>query len=399
MVYFFLSYSRQDHQQHALAFFEDLRAEVRSRAGSSPDEEVGFIDNGIQPGHRWPDDLRQALNRCDSFIALTSPSYYNSEYCGKELRTFLDRLAEHERVFGRRPGTLFQLRWNKIDMSEVPATVSEYQMYVCQNPSRYYDEGVRMMIQRRRRSVAYDKFLLELADRIVTATRKDQMLSSAVPPLHQIEPLFPAQRGPLASVNSETWSDRTGFVHFVVASASRDELRNVRHDLSYYGASPEDWRPYGEGERPIVDFATVVASEQRYAGGVVRIDRLPDLLRWAAEKRQIVIVIVDAWSPLMARNRDALVEYEATRTAGSAVMVPWSQADREARDNANYLRATLTAVFPRRRLDRDLYREQISTQVAFSESLSGVLVVAQNRILRAGGVGGDTDQPPALSGP
>jgi hypothetical protein len=69
-------------------------------------------------------------------------------------------------------------------------------------------------------------------------------------------------------------------------------------------------------------------------------------------------------------------------------MVPWSQYDAEATDNAERLYQDLAMAFPRNIIrSDDLFRIRIGTPAAFREQLAEVLVKAQSRVFRSGEVG------------
>lgn len=51
--------------------------------------EVGFFDGeGVKSGEPGKPALGNALRTAKTFVAVCSPDYINTEYCGKELRVF-----------------------------------------------------------------------------------------------------------------------------------------------------------------------------------------------------------------------------------------------------------------------------------------------------------------------
>jgi hypothetical protein len=60
-------------------FFDDLSDDVRQLTGAAL---PGFMDQGMAVGTRWSDQLSEALGTCRVFVALLSPSYIASHWCG-----------------------------------------------------------------------------------------------------------------------------------------------------------------------------------------------------------------------------------------------------------------------------------------------------------------------------
>ncbi len=51
-----------------------------------------FIDRkAIQPGHRWPNRLRDAIKTSKCLVPVWSPSYFQSHWCMSEWRSFCER--------------------------------------------------------------------------------------------------------------------------------------------------------------------------------------------------------------------------------------------------------------------------------------------------------------------
>src|SRR3954466_15961762 len=86
---FFLSYARSrlrpddgsDPDRFAAKFFADLSDNVAHLTGAAL---PGFMDRHTAAGTPWSDRLSEALGTCRVFVALLSPSYFTSEWCGRE---------------------------------------------------------------------------------------------------------------------------------------------------------------------------------------------------------------------------------------------------------------------------------------------------------------------------
>src|SRR5258708_32870110 len=94
MVFFF-SYARGDldpkgPEDVLVKFYNALDRQIRELLGER-DLEPGFRDQTIPNGNKWPDTIATALTTCKLLVAMYSPSFFNSDYCGKEWAVFSTR--------------------------------------------------------------------------------------------------------------------------------------------------------------------------------------------------------------------------------------------------------------------------------------------------------------------
>jgi hypothetical protein len=84
----------------------------------------GFIDRAdIQPGDEWPEALAEGLRTAETLVCLYSPSYFGSDYCGKEMQVFLERRANYMRSnAGKPPANIIAVAWQPIPR-RVPKTL------------------------------------------------------------------------------------------------------------------------------------------------------------------------------------------------------------------------------------------------------------------------------------
>jgi hypothetical protein len=187
---FFVSYARSasDDDSRVQRFFGDLSHEVEALSGTRR-AGVGFLDAAAPAGERWSAALVDALSRCQVFIALASPRYFTSSWCGREWAAFERRLARAERRTGRPASALIPLSWVP---SPMPAVATRYQQVDRALGEAYGRYGLRDLIGRADRDDAYHGFVHALARRIVSVADE-----SAVPPeperpdLETIPPAFP----------------------------------------------------------------------------------------------------------------------------------------------------------------------------------------------------------------
>jgi hypothetical protein len=187
---FFLSYARSSDRDDSYVqrFFDDLSHEVEALSGTRG--KVGFLDTPPLAGERSPAALLEALNTCQVFIALSSPRYFASSWCGLEWAAFERRLAPAERRTGQPASALIPLSWVP---SPMPAVASRYQ-YVDRALGDAYDRhGLRDLIRRADRDdVGYQSFVHALARRIISVAGESAVPPEPEPPdLETITPAFP----------------------------------------------------------------------------------------------------------------------------------------------------------------------------------------------------------------
>src|SRR5204863_5934745 len=102
------------------------RVLFRSALGDSATDEIGFLDvSSIKTGASWSGKIASALQTCRVLVCLYSPSYFKSEYCGKELQAFLSRVREYQREHNlyEPPQLIFPVLW--LSPEELPKPLPE----------------------------------------------------------------------------------------------------------------------------------------------------------------------------------------------------------------------------------------------------------------------------------
>jgi TIR domain len=214
VLYFFLSYAREDDPVFIRRFFEDLSGHVRNLAGAERSDEVGFLDEySIRVGQRWASDLQEALSACRCFVALTSPRYFRRDHCGREWYLFHERLLSYEQRWNRSAPALLPVQW--IPTSAVHPVAAEIQRAGAQLGGTPYGEyGLRQLLDLKRFRDDYRTFVFALARQIVTTAHEH-----VVPrprrriPLHQLPQQLRRQhhhqryrRGRYAERRAARWS-------------------------------------------------------------------------------------------------------------------------------------------------------------------------------------------------
>jgi hypothetical protein len=128
---FFFSYATADTSNDGGAmewFFQTLNEELKRVHGAKRVDEGGFrAPTSIEAAEHWSRDaLPRALNHSRVLVALESPNYFDSDYCGRELEVFLRRRQRFvEERDDRAPACIIQVLWQSV--YDTPATRPEFQ--------------------------------------------------------------------------------------------------------------------------------------------------------------------------------------------------------------------------------------------------------------------------------
>jgi hypothetical protein len=133
---FFLSYARDDSKwrdnpepgsdPYFKLFVNRLNQRVRQLTGS-----IGFFDrSSINAGDDWSDELAESLRTSKTIVCLYSPTYFLSDYCGKEMQVLLERRHEYVRVNGgKKPANIIPVLWHST-RRRIPKTLPNIQYEV-----------------------------------------------------------------------------------------------------------------------------------------------------------------------------------------------------------------------------------------------------------------------------
>lgn len=405
MAYFFLSYANADDDDYLGRFFADLRGELRRRAGCTL-EEAGFRDTAsIGLGARWSAELAAAVSACRVFVAICSPSYFTSDFCGREWRAFASRMEHYAADGGpaTTPPLIIPVVW--VPSRQVPDVIARVQYRHEDLGSTYAAEGLHFLLRLRRHRDDYEEFLARLAERIIDAAERYPLPVMRSPvDLEEVVSAFPAPALPAAESPADSpvggglegrprpEAVRRGPRHvtFIVAAGSEHEMARVRGRLSYYGSHPYDWSPYRPSlDRRLSAFAQhVVANQDLTSTVAVARTSILDRCRRARRENSLVVLLVDIWSTRLEPYSGVLREFDARNEPTTGVMFPWNDEDPETSDQSGDLRDDLWRVLPNGMTRSDaLFRVEIPTAEAFERMLLEVLAEAQNRLFRFGSVG------------
>jgi hypothetical protein len=191
----FTSYASHNRDQYLERFVQELGKEVAQLLAQMAPEDVVFIDRtGIKTGNDWVQQLSLAVSSCRVCVAICSPAFAASRYCGKEVRVFLDRLANWLLVpqnaqVAERP--IFPIVWIA---GPQPSVLAPFQHKDGDFPPAYDTEGLRTMYRLRKYANPRAELVTKLARRIVDALNKVNLPDGgAIPHFDHIPSAFHEQ--------------------------------------------------------------------------------------------------------------------------------------------------------------------------------------------------------------
>lgn len=384
MPYFFLSYSRRDAPGGFLSqFYDDLCRELSIRGGPGIDSDgsIGFLDMDQQPGINWATNTGKALGSCKVFVPVYSPSYFNSSYCGKEWHAFSRRLASHQKVHGAAPACIVPCLWVKL-LEEPPQVTRLIQDTRHSFSSEYQEFGLRFLMQLKDNESKYREFLVKFTNMLVNAGRRQAADALTGISLFDEEDAFAVEARP-ANTAQYRVVGATGIkrVTFVVAAASRNEMKLIRATVDVYGDDWTDWRPYYPPcPDPIALRAQNIAHGQRMFSRFETVgENLFELLEKAQEHNELVVLIVDPWVVGLSEYKRILNRLDGLRYRTTAVLVPSEAAEMieaKVRDPLYLCLANWVESGER------TFRQDIGSVEEFEKILGQVLIEIRSRILR-----------------
>jgi FxsC-like protein len=373
VAYFYVSYAHGDDDSYVSKFRHDLAAAVDAlthepgpRAGAGP------------PGEKLVGSDDDPVANCRVFVALCTTRYFLSERCGREWASFTRRLDRYEKATGARPAALIPVIWSATQLVEEAADIQGWRPSLTTDPD---GEEMSRLIRLGSRRNEYRAVIAALAQRIVTVAD-----SYDIPPAGPDENSASVTNA-FANLPPRFADAAAQFVHLVVAAATREEMRDVRADLQFYGASGEDWAPYRPSvSAPLANRARTLLAERLYAMDVSDLGGLADRIDRARSNNDIVVLLVDAWITRLTRYERMLTAFDRSGP-GAAVLVPANRDDAESAGQRRELNSSVSRTFQHSVARRDLmFRSAIETAVGFDTDLVTALEEAKNRIFQKGQV-------------
>ncbi|MBO1416971.1 TIR-like protein FxsC [Streptomyces sp. FH025] len=382
--YFFFSYARRDHLTGGAfvdQFFHDLKDELARIEPAVGTGELGYRDTErLRVGDDWEQQLSGTVASCRSMVALYSPAYFGSPYCGKEWTAFHERVRRHRELTGEAVPALIPVLWEP-PPEELPVEVQRIQYVQHDMGEAYATGGLHALLRAEPYGPDYLRVVRVIAERVRDAALRPVTTLTTLD-LGTVEGCFPLPA-------AEPAPTRTGLVRlFVAADRARPGPAAAQQPYrgGWYGPQPWDWAPYHPPTLP-----SLVARAQQVitrAGHITTLDEVgPGLvadLDRARENNQVSVLLVDPWSAGREPYGRALREFDGQNHPVTGVLVPTGTDDPPEGPARAHLWGGVRAVFPRNWLHRSgpepLFRVHV-TRERFERELLRAVTVAQNRLL------------------
>jgi FxsC-like protein len=400
---FFFSYTRSNNDAYLKRLFKDLNNSIRLKRGLPDSAPVGFFDQrGIELGQDWDAVIVDALQNAKVMLAVASPGYFNSEYCGKEWELFQRRCDEHAKRTGTRAPLLKTIVWVAYAIDALPERVRQYQLLSGDPQAVHNVKGVRYMLQQNSKyRTAYNDYIDKLGDEIIGASATPGQRVSPLLPLPVLSsvrsafgPAPPAPAPPGAIVLPRLpGPSGPKHVHFVYVAASPARFGAARLAEPYVEEGGRDWRPfYPLDSRRVDPLLVQVAASNDLLFSVEYMaidDKLIENIDQAWTRRQIVVLVLDPWSvhwdatqanpayQALLRQLDGRLDYHW------CVLVPWNEQDTACHSDRVAIMQTVRNTFDRHaRLSPNpmFYRDGIASANELQATLAEVLTRLKEEI-------------------
>jgi FxsC-like protein len=426
---FFFSYSRANNDVYLAAFFADLCEEVRLRRGMPAGAEVAFFDQrALELGEAWDTAIVDALQTSNLMVALASPAYFKSLYCGKEWALFRERCKAAVPPGTAVPPLLKAVPWIGVDIPGLPEDVRGCQLTLGNPAAEFNTKGLRHLLRTQGRQHAeYVSLLDRLTSEIIAAADAHPLpplaqvpslaavptafsvpapgtapaagvpavpASPAAPAPPHLQPLF---GNPVAPAPAPVAGDGAADSHsleFIYVAADPADTGGVRAD--YLDGGGGLWRPYlPASSRRIHTLLQYYAAHPELDLASIEVRFGPDLIQrieraWAT--RRIVVIVVDPWSLYWdatqpaPRLRPLLEELDGRFDYHWCVLVPWNEQDPAIQgDKGETIRELVRSTFDRhaRLMPNPMfYRDGIKSVDEMQEVLRQVLTRLREEIRR-----------------
>jgi FxsC-like protein len=403
---FFFSYTRIDRQadpeENIKKFYEDLHRKMQLRGY----RDGGFFDTEeINAGEEWPVKLQQAITSSRILVALYSPNYFQSEYCGREWQIFYEIHKRYTIALPSgvtSPDVILPVKWLP---TKLPAGDVGKIQYCQENYTQTYDqEGLLYLMNRLKKFKAdYTDFLDRFADRLRDMADAQVPRTNPIVSLSETVPAFPLRQTDTQQATPRV-NRGSRYVKFVFVAGMKNEMAATsRMSRDCYGEELDrkDWRPSypGEDEEAGIVAAEMAIADKRFSEFLVPDGNLMREIRDAEEENNIVILVVDPWSLKLNTFTKFLSDYDQSLLTNCGVIVHWNQRDNETVANMPTLRPDVQRSFRRQIAQSKSY---FSGEVNSLGDFKRALVEAFQRIrgsLIQEGKGLSAEQGPSIKKP
>ncbi|WP_380285806.1 TIR-like protein FxsC [Kitasatospora purpeofusca] len=408
--YFFFSYARRDHLDGGAfvdQFFTDLRDELARIEPEAGPGELAYRDTErLRVGDDWERQLSLMVGASRTMVALYSPAYFASDYCGKEWTAFDLRTRHHEERTGESVPALIPVLWEP-PPEDLPVEVRRIQYVQDDFGAEYATGGLRHLLRTDPHGTAYRLVVRVIAERVREAAawrvaeQRDLDLGRVdgcfpVPEIavpagrSSLVRLFVAARwaGDRAAAAAAANGDRVPAQRSGTPAAGTDGAggSDERYRGGWYGPHPRDWAPYHPPRLPSLAVqAQQVITRAGHSTSLETVGAdLADALDRARENNEVSVLLVDPWAAGREPYRQALRDFDRQNHPVTAVLLPDGSDDPPPGPARARLWEGVREVFARTWLHRSgpepLFRIHVRRE-RFERELMSTVTVAQNRLL------------------
>ncbi len=305
---FFVSYSRvnvkyPNDAELIRRLIDDLTADLDVQVPPGTAEEICFFDTtNIETGSDWNEDLSEAAARSRVAIALYSPSYFSSVWCGREFQVFLDRRERAVNYAKPAPVAIIPVLWIRSEPKNAAAAIQNVDNAYphAPFPAEYAQMGLRQ-IMLLKLEPHYTQIRLALGARILNA-----VTNAGLPEMSNID---------LRSYRS-SWE---------TAAPGLGPAHNVSKTCFVYLANGGwDWRPYPEPEPKVGAMAQQITGEIGLQYEEIPCDaQLPQKLIEANRRHIPALLICDPSSWAAPAIQQIMADYDNRYYLNCGLIVPW----------------------------------------------------------------------------
>ncbi|MBB4252702.1 TIR domain-containing protein [Rhizobium sp. BK008] len=374
---FFVSYAREDvkHEQfreNFRTFITDLGARVASLL-AIPIEDAYFVDENIETGELWPEQLKNALMKCKASIVLYSPSYFTREWCGKEFQVLLDRCKKDAGVTG-----IIPVRWLKT-IPELPESAAKVQYQDGRLPPEYSSRGMRQLAALQGAYPAlYEDVLDVFADRIVDAVQNELLTPLDSLDFNKVKSAWsPARNAAPQPSHMQGNISKTCFVYL-----ARDGW---------------DWKPYDPDKSGIGALSQKISGDLGLRYEEILCDSaLSQKLKETYENDVPTVLFLDPRSLGEEAVSESMEQYDEKYYLNCAAIVPWeAEVKDKIEDDTRWI--ALQTMCPQKVGDPPPYHEwrTIFSQSTLEERTAKLIEEIRSRLMKKlmSGPSGPSAQP------
>jgi len=188
---FFLSYAHNDKSPYMDDFYYSLRQFVMIKTGIKQSDLIAFRDtDDVDFGAKWTPELEQALQNSSVIVCTYSPSYFASEYCGKEVAIFQSRISEYAKIHKRDAPVILPILWETPSIFQIPECLNEVQYLHAEIHEDYAKKGLLTFSKLTKYHDPYIEFIDFLATNIVNIANQYKLPKAVIHSINDIASAF-----------------------------------------------------------------------------------------------------------------------------------------------------------------------------------------------------------------